>query len=67
MLAFNQTFKKTNNNSIYTSRNNTNQLYEPLRMALRKSTLAMGHLSTDKRAHYENQSNGKKMRMLSPT
>lgn len=67
MLAFSQTFKNTNNNSIYTSRNNTNQLYEPLRVALRKSTLAMGYLSTDKRANYENRSNGKKMRMLSPT
>lgn len=53
MLAFNQTFKNKPNPNIYTNRNHTDQLYDPLREALRKSTLSMGFLSTDKRNNYE--------------
>jgi hypothetical protein len=67
MIAFNQTSKIKQNNLIYIHPS-TDQLYEPLRVALRKSTLSLSYLSTDKRSQYGQISpKGKKMRVLSPT
>ena len=66
MLAFGQLHKPKQDNSQQGNRQ-TDQLYEPLRNALRKSTLASNFLSTDRRSQYNNVSPaGKKMRVITP-
>lgn len=66
MLAFKQLNKPKQNQSKHVNKQ-TDQLYEPLRIALRKSTLADNYLSTDKRSQYGGLSPaGKRMRVITP-
>jgi hypothetical protein len=67
MLAFKQSGNLRQNNHIPINKH-TDQLYEPLRVALRKSTLSNGYLSNDIRTTFQHTSPAaKKMRLLTPT
>lgn len=66
MLAFGRRNKNQQNNSREGNMQ-TERLYEPLRNALRKSTLGPNFLSTDRRSQYDSLSPaGKKMRVITP-
>lgn len=67
MLTLKQTGNLRQNSHIPINKQ-TDQLYEPLRAALRKSTLDNGYLTNDLRATFANSSSlAKKIRLLTPT